>query len=190
MRALNNPTRGSSGARTFNTVQEIIRHHRIQASPGFRNAANACAAQLRAAAVATEILRFPANFSTHYWTSGQFQEWDCRAATLEFIALAAQTRTLADYSEHILALVQRSNGTPEAGIEAEIVLLENGETEGEYADRDVRGNIVSTGGDAARIHALAVERHVTLGLITDRIAALPGLRDRHDLLDALQYTSF
>lgn len=107
LRALSDPTRGISGARTLDTVQEIIRHHRIQASTGVRGVADA--------GVATEILRFPANFATQYWTSGQFQEWECCAATLELVAPAAQARTLADYSEHKLALVQRSNGTPSAG---------------------------------------------------------------------------
>jgi hypothetical protein len=71
-----------------------------------------------------------------------------------------------------------------------VVLLEQGESAEEYANLDVRGKIVFSGGDAARVHALAVERFGALGLITDRIAELPPIRERYDLLDALQYTSF
>jgi aminopeptidase YwaD len=189
-RALNDPSDGFSGTKTYDLVKEIIRHHRIQASPGFRAAAESCAAILREAGVATEILRFPANFATRYWTSGQFQEWDCRGATLRLVAPAGEARTLADYGEHKLSLVQRSAGTPPGGVEAEVVLLDQGETEAEYEGLDVRGKIVLVGGDAARVHALAVERFGALGLITDRIAELPPIRERYDLLDALQYTSF
>lgn len=190
LRALGDPTTGFSGTKTYDLVKEIIRHHRIQASPGFRAAAEMCADTLREAGIATEILRYPANFRTTYWTNGLFQEWDCRGATLRLVAPEGEARTLADYDEHKLSLVQRSTGTPPGGITAEVVLLENGETPEEYAGLDLRGKIVFSGGDAARVHALAVERFGALGLITDRIAELPPIRERYDLLDALQYTSF
>ncbi len=190
LQVLNNPHLGISGTRTFDTVQEIIRHHRIQASPGYRNAANACAAILRGAGVETEILRYPANFAATFWASQQFQEWDCRSATLQLLLPDGSVQLLADYSEHKLSLVQRSLGTPPEGIEAEIVLLENGETAAEYAAIDVRDKIVFTGGDAARVHSLAVEQFGAAGVITDRLAEIPGLRERYDLPDTLQYTSF
>src|SRR5262245_7243195 len=112
LRALGDPSTGFSGIRAHDLVGEIIRHHRIQASPGFRAAAEMCAGTLRDAGVATEILRFPANFRTGYWTSGQFQEWDCQGATLRLIAPEGEARMLADYGEHKLSLVQRSAGTP------------------------------------------------------------------------------
>ncbi len=189
-RALTSPTTGFSGTRTFDIVKEIIRHHRIQASPGYRAAAEACAALIREAGVETAIRSYPANFGTQFWANRLFQEWDCREATLRLVAPEGEARTLADYGEHKLSLVQRSNGTPPGGVTAEVVLLENGETDEEYAGIDVRGKIVFTGGDAARVHALAVERHGALGLITDRIAEAPPIRERYDLQDALQYTSF
>jgi aminopeptidase-like protein len=189
-RALTSPTTGFSGTRTFDIVKEIIRHHRIQASPGYRAAAEACAALIREAGVETAIRSYPANFGTQFWANRLFQEWDCRGATLRLVAPDGKARRLADYSEHKLSLVQRSNGTPPGGVTAEVVLLENGETEEEYANLDVRGKIVFTGGSAARVHALAVEKHGALGLITDYIADAPPIRERYDLQDALQYTSF
>ena len=188
--ALTSPTTGFSGTRTFDIVKEIIRHHRIQASPGYRAAAEMCAAVLREAGIETTIRSYPANFETSYWANRLFQEWDCRGATLRIAEPKGEARTLADYSEHKLSLVQRSNGTPAGGVRAPIVLLENGETEGEYAQIDVRGKIVFTGGDAARVHGLAVEKFGALGVITDRIAEAPPIRERYDLQDALQYTSF
>lgn len=190
LQILNERSAGISAQRTFDTVQEIIRHHRIQASPGFRDAANALARQLRDAAVETEMLVYPANFETDFWASGQFQEWSCQSATLQLLQPDGTATTLADYSEHKLSLVQRSTGTPPEGITAELVLLENGETEEEYVGLDLHGKIVFTGGDASKVHALAVEKYGALGLITDRLAVIPGLRERYDLPDTLQYTSF
>src|SRR5689334_3844560 len=189
-RALTSPTTGFSGTRAYDVGKERIRPHRIHASPGYRAAAEACAALIREAGVETTIRSYPANFGTQFWANRLFQEWDCQGATLRLVTPEGQARTLADYSEHKLSLVQRSNGTPLGGVTAEVVLLENGETEEEYASIDVRGKIVFTGGDAARVHTLAVERHGALGLITDRIAEAPPIRERYDLQDALQYTSF
>src|SRR5215212_3716546 len=97
LRTLSNPTTGFSGTKTYDLVKEIIRHHRIQASPGYRAAAEMCATTLRDAGVETEILRFPANFRTTYWTNGLFQEWDCRGATLHLVAPDGEARMLADY---------------------------------------------------------------------------------------------
>ena len=189
-RRLADPSTGFSGTSALEVVGDIVRFHRIQASPGFRAAAEHCAGLLRDAGVQTEILRFPANFATHYWTSGQFQEWDCHCATLRLLSPAGQARTLADYGEHKLALVQRSTGTPSEGVAAPIVALDEGETEEEYERVDVRGKLVFSGGDVARVHALAVERHGAVGIITDHLAEFPPLRERFDLPDALQYTSF
>ena len=188
--ALSDRATGFSGLRAYEVVKEIIRHHRIQASPGFRAAAEECAGLLRDAGLEVEVLRFPANFAQRYWTSGQFQEWDCRGATLRLVAPAGAARTLADYDEHKLSLIQRSAGTPPEGVTAPVVLLEDGEAPEEYERVDVRGTVVFTGGDVARVHALAVEERGALGLITDRLAELPPIRERWDLPDALQYTSF
>jgi len=54
----------------------------------------------------------------------------------------------------------------------------------------VRGKIVFTGGAAQRVHELAVERFGALGILTDKMATIPGLREPMDLPDARQYTSF
>src|SRR5215217_3154924 len=110
--ALISPTTGFSGTRAYDTVAAIIRHHRIQASPGYRAAAEECAALLRAGGVQTTLHSYPANFATRHWTNQLFQEWDCQSAALRLVTPEGEARTLADYGEHKLSLVQRSNGTP------------------------------------------------------------------------------
>jgi len=71
---LGDPSTGFSGTRAHRVVADIIRHHRIQASPGFRAAAEHCAGLLREAGLETEVLRYPANFRTRYWAHDQFPE--------------------------------------------------------------------------------------------------------------------
>jgi hypothetical protein len=86
--------------------------------------------------------------------------------------------------------VQRSAATPPGGVFAPLVLVERGEEPEDYAGVDVRGKIVLSGGDARRVHELAVERFGALGLVTDRMATIRNLRAPMDLPDARQYTSF
>ena len=157
---------GFSGQRAFDIVADLVRHHRIQASPGYRAAANHCAALLAEAGLDPEILRFPANFAARSWHNGHFQEWDCRGATLRLVSPAGEARGLADYAESKLAIVQRSAATPPGGITAPIVLLEPGAGEEESAGRDVRGALVFSGGAVARVDALAVAEYGALDSIT------------------------
>lgn len=172
----------------------ISGYHRIQASPGYRAAASWAAETLRAAGVAdVEIESYPARFDAASWSSDHWPEWDCRAARLRVVGPDAAARalgTLADYAAVKLALIQRSEATPPGGIVAPLVWVEGGEELSEYDGVDVAGKIVFTGGDARRVHELAVERFGALGIVTDKMATVPGLRQPMDLPDARQYTSF
>ena len=57
-----------SGVVAKEHVAEISRYHRIQASPGFRQAAGYAQAILAAEGLRVETLRFPADGKTLYWT--------------------------------------------------------------------------------------------------------------------------
>jgi hypothetical protein len=116
-----------------------------------------------------------------------FQEWEATEGVLRLIEPREHSRKLADYNEARLSLIQRS--APFEG-QAEVVLLEDGEEWAEYEGLDLRGKVVLTKGDRDRVHYLAVEKHGALGIITDALKELPGLRHPMDLPDALQYTSF
>ncbi|MGI8855744.1 MAG: DUF4910 domain-containing protein [Thermomicrobiales bacterium] len=183
----------ASGEIALRSVGAITQHHRIQASPGYRAAAQGAAETLRAAGVAVEIESYPARFDAASWSSEHWQEWSCAQARLRVVApddAARALGVLADYDVMKLAVIQRSAATPPGGVTAPLVLLENGEEPEEYADIDVRGTVVFTGGDAQRVHHLAVERFGALGVVTDKMATVPGLREPMDLPDARQYTSF
>ena len=109
---LSDPSTGFSGTRAHRVVADIIRHHRIQASPGFRAAAEHCAGLLREAGLETEVLRYPANFRTRYWANDQFPEWECRGATLRLITCAGTFNRRAGHYRDNLIVFAHLKGMP------------------------------------------------------------------------------
>ena len=80
----------------------------MQASPGFRAAADHCRDTLEGFGVSARVLTFPANETTSYWSVLMFQEWVTTEATLHLIEPTARARELADPGEIKCALVQRT----------------------------------------------------------------------------------
>jgi aminopeptidase YwaD len=179
--------RSYSGPAAKEDVAAIIRHHRIQASPGYRAAATYVYDELQKAGLEVQVENYPADYNTHFWAATSFQEWDAKEATLHLIEPAAQARKLADYREMKLSLIQRS--IPFSG-EAELVLLEDGLDDADYEGIDVAGKIVLTKGAVERVRQLAVEQRGAIGILFDGMASAPPVREAVDLPDARQYTSF
>jgi aminopeptidase-like protein len=176
-----------SGTAAARAVADIARFHRIQASPGFRQAAEWVCEEANRAGLAAGITAFPADATTRFWGAASFQEWDARAATLHLIEPADQARKLADFRNLPLHLVARS--LPFDG-QAEVVVLEKGEEEAEYEGKDLAGKIVLARGNVRRVHDLAVVRRGAVGLIYDGMAEQEPVRPAWDLPDAVQYTAF
>jgi aminopeptidase YwaD len=176
-----------SGQAAKEDVAAIIRHHRIQASPGYRAAADYVLAELLAAGLEARIERFPADYQTRFWTLPSFEEWEATEATLHLIEPAEEARKLADYRELKISLIQR--GAPFEG-EAEVVLLEDGLKKADYQGREVEGKIVLTRGSVERVRQLAVEEYGAIGILFDGMRQAPPVRQTMDLPDARQYTSF
>jgi aminopeptidase YwaD len=173
-----------SGERALDLVAAISRYHRIQASPGFRAAAEFALSELERTGLEVELLSFPAEHGTRYWSLPMFQEWEATRGELWLVEPGE--RKLADYAESNLALIQRSGL---ADLETELVLLEDGEELKEYEGLGLRGKAVLTKGDIQRVYDLAVERHGAAGIVFDGMRELP-IRSRLDLSDARQYSSF
>jgi hypothetical protein len=168
-------------------VAELIRHHRIQASPGYRAAANYVLDELTAAGLSARIETYPANYQTRFWTAHSFQEWEAAEATLHLVEPTAEARKLADYREMKLSLIQRS--APFAG-EAEVVLVEDGLVDGDYDGLDVQGKLILTRGRPGVVKELAVEQRGAVGILFDGMSSAPPVREASDLPDDRQYTSF
>ncbi len=185
-----------SGVRAKGDVADIIQYHRIQASPGFRAAAHHVQQVVAALGVPAQVLAFPANDRTVYWGSPMFPEWEATEATLHLLEPddpaagpgITRLRKLADFSEFKTSLIQRS--MPAADVEAEVVLLEDGEEETEYAGLDLQGKVVMTKGDLDRVRYLAVDRHGAAGMLFDGMHESPPVYQRIDHPDLLRYTSF
>jgi len=176
-----------SGARALEHVAELVQHHRIQASPGFRAAAHYCLDRLKAADIEAEIFSFAASEDISYWSLPLFPEWEVSGATLDLISPRDAARPLADFSKNKISLIQHS-----APIEAEadVVVLEDGEDEDDYRDLDVCGKIVVTRGQLDIVRHLAVEERGAIGIIYDGMRETPPVRGRFDLPHARQYMSF
>ena len=170
-------------------VTAISGFHRIQASPGYRAAAQYVAGQLAEAGLQVSVLGYQADGATRFWTSPSFLEWSCDAATLHLLPAEAGggSALLCDFSATPISLIQRS--IPVEG-EFEVVALggKGGIEPADYAGLDVAGKVVLTNRRAARVARLAVRQFGAAGILFDGMEA--GGRTELDLPDALQYTSF
>jgi aminopeptidase YwaD len=181
----------ASGVNAKNIVSEIIRYHRIQASPGFREAATYCKEWFKENGFdSVEMLEFPGDGKQLYWSYRMPEAWAARDAELRIVSPKKSKKVLCRYRDVPLSLIQRSAPTPSEGIEAEVIILEDGTEERDYKGKDVKGKIVLTSGDLELVKALAVDRHGAIGIITDRMPEFPPVRHRMDVANALCYTSF
>jgi aminopeptidase-like protein len=180
-----------SGVVAKEHVAEISRYHRIQASPGFRQAAGYAQAILAAEGLRVETLRFPADGKTLYWGNLMPLEWEATDAELWRITPEGSRRKLADFRECKISLVQHSGGTPPQGLQAEIIALDDGTEAEHYQGLDVAGKVVLTSNsDLNRVRALAVDQRGAIGILYDGMLEMPPLRGRIDVPDARQYVSF
>ena len=177
-----------SGARAFEYVSEVCQHHRIQCSPGYRDAAKYCQDIFTKSGVASSIVSYPSDFGTKYWTQMMWEEWVCQEAKLDLIQ--PSKLNLADFSAIPMSIIQRSYSTPSEGIDAPIICLNNGDNEEDYPGINFTGAIVFTGGDLQTVRRWAIEKRGAIGIISDRMAEFLPVRHRYDIPDALQYTSF
>jgi hypothetical protein len=179
-----------SGESALSFVSEISRHHRIQASPGLRAAAEYAAETLSSFGLEAQVLKYRADYEAQSWGERMFEEWSCRDAELRLTEPAEEAQPLARWSDTKFSLIQRSHPTPGGCCDAEVVALEKGEEDADYEGVDVSGKIVITSGDVGRLYEMAVERRGALGIIYDGMRTFPPIRREGDLDDALQYTSF
>ena len=176
-----------SGGAAWQTVADLSRFHRIQASPGYRGAAQLVQQYLSSAGLEVEILSYPATEQTAFWARPSFQEWDCGEATLRLVAPEEESSLLADFRANPISLIQRSASFDG---EAEVVVVEDGVEETDYQDLDVSGKVVLTRGDVRRVWELAVHQRGAAGILFDGMRTVSPVRPEGDLADIRQYTSF
>ena len=173
----------------FEHVAKIAGFHRIQASPGYREAAHYVFSTMNRLGVDAEILSFPANQSARWWSQASFKEWACDDAELTLLEDGKRER-LCSFQESKMSLIQRSAPAKPGGFETTIVRVENAAEPASYESLDVSGKIVLSRGDAQAIAKVAVDRFGATGIVLDNMNEFPPVRDRFEIPDARQYTSF
>jgi aminopeptidase YwaD len=177
----------TSGEAAWQTVADLSRFHRIQASPGYRRAAQWIHDRLVKEGLQAQISSYAAVEGGAFWSWPSFQEWDCLEATLHLVTPESEASRLADFRACPISLIQRS--TPFEG-EAEVVLLEDGQETADYEGVDVAGKVVLSRGDLHRVRELAVQERGAIGILFDGMRTVDPVRPPGNLAEVRQYTSF
>ncbi|WP_026695094.1 DUF4910 domain-containing protein [Peribacillus kribbensis] len=177
-----------SGRQAYRYAERIGQYHRIQASPGYREAASQIISLLKREGVEAELVPYPAVFGNRLLSHRSFKEWHCRSAEL-WIESPARER-IARFHEEEISLVQRSISTGPEGVTAELVVVDNAGDEKSYKNLDLKGKVALVQGVPHVVHALAVEKYGAAGLIFENLNDYPPLRTRMDMPDTRQYTSY
>jgi hypothetical protein len=173
-----------SGERALESVRALALHHRVQASPGYDEAADWLAGRLEAHGLAVERESVPGDGRTRLLGSLMPQGWACSRARATLVDDAGRER-LCDYEAEKLSLILRSS--PARG-RFPIVTLEDGA--GAERGVDVRGAVVLTRSSVHAAHRKWVVEGGAAGLLFDGRRLVPPVRDAFDDPDALSYTSF
>jgi len=170
-----------SGELAKEHVIQITRHHRIQGSRGYRDAANYVLSQLRNYGFSEENATtesFKSDGRVRYQTWQSPSGWDVDWAELRM--LEPYEERIVGYPEIAMSLITYSNP---GDVTAELVWVGAGTNDSDYAGRDVKDKLVLATGYGGTVHRLAVLKYgakaVVCYLDDDRAKEYP---------DMLQYT--
>jgi hypothetical protein len=151
-----------SGLRAKDTIIELGRHHRVQASSGYDKAAAYIAEKAKQYGLDhVQIERFPADGKKTYYTLKSSVGWEADSGKL--FELSPDHRVLADYDEMPVALADYSQT---ADVTAELVDVGQGADPADYKGLDIAGKIVLAGGPVAAVHRLACDERAAAGILS------------------------
>ncbi|MFQ5651050.1 MAG: DUF4910 domain-containing protein [bacterium] len=170
-----------SGELAKEHVIAITRHHRIQGSRGYRQAANYVLEQLRSYGFSEHdayIESFKSDGKVHYQTWQSPSGWDIDWAELRM--LEPYNERIVGYPEMAMSLITYSNP---GDVTAELVWVGSGTKDTDYVDREVKGKFVLATGYGGSVHRLAVLEHGAKAVV----CYLDDTRAK-EYPDMLQYT--
>jgi len=172
---------GLSGELAKEHVIQITRYHRIQGSRGYRDAAHYVLGKLREYGFSEKdayIESFTSDGKATYQTWQSPSGWDITAAELRMVE--PYDERIVGYPEIAMSVITYSNAGDATG---ELVWVGSGESDNDYAGKDVKGKFVLATGYGGNVHRLAVLKYgakaVVCYLDDDRAKFYP---------DMLQYT--
>ena len=157
-----------SGETAKSNLEYIARFHRMRGSRGFRSAAEHIVKQLRDYGLTdARIEQFPADGKIFYGTQKSRPPWDVEFAELWELREqgGAWTRhaRLTSWDAMPITLAQDSESGEAT---AELVDVNNGTSESDYGNKDVRGKIVLAAAQPGVVARLAVERFGAAGIVS------------------------
>ncbi len=166
-----------SGELAKDHVIQISRHHRIQGSRGYRDAAQYVLEQLRQTGFSEKdayIESFKSDGKVHYQTWQSPSGWDIESAELRM--LEPYDERIVGYPEVAMSLVTYSNPGEAT---AELVWVGSGASDSDYSGKNVRGKFVLATGYGGSVHRLAVLKYgakaVVCYLDDDRASEYPDM---------------
>lgn len=170
-----------SGELAKEHVIQITRHHRIQGSRGYRNAAKYVLEKLRSYGFSesdASIESFRSDGRVTYQTWQSPSGWDIESAELRM--LKPYEERIVGYPEIAMSVITYSNL---GDVTAELVWVGMGTSDKDYEGKDVKGKFVLATGYGGEVHRLAVLKYGAKAVICylddDRAKEFP---------DMLQYT--
>ncbi|MBI5216462.1 MAG: M28 family peptidase [Ignavibacteriae bacterium] len=170
-----------SGELAKEHVIQITRHHRIQGSRGYRDAAKYVLGKLREYGFSENdayIESFVSDGKKEYQTWQSPSGWDITSAELRMVE--PYDERIVGYPEIAMSVITYSNA---GDATAELVDVGNGTSDKDYEGKDVRGKFVLATGYGGAVHRLAVLKYgakaVVCFLDDERAKEYP---------DMLQYT--
>ena len=159
--ALANEVNGDTAKRN---LEEIVKFHRQRGSRGFRAAAEVIAERAKAYGLSeVEILRFPTDGKTFYGTQRSRMGWDADKGELTEVLAEGKEAVVASFAAIPVALAQDSES---ADVVAELADVGNGDTEADYAGKDVKGKIVLIAKQPSAAQELAIGRFGAVGFVS------------------------
>ncbi len=165
-----------SGANAKNIAARIFPFDRSCSFSKYGESAYYCCELLKSIGLEdAKVWDFPADGKTIYGDRRMPKAWDAEEAELRIIAPANAVEILASYRDEPLSLAMYSSSTPEGGVEAELVYVENASTDASYKNIDVKGKIVFTnvGVSAAGL----AHKKGAIGLISDYMPTFDTARE-------------
>ena len=151
-----------SGVIAKDTVIELARSHRVQASSGFSRAAEYIAAKAKEYGLEqVQIERFPADGEKTYHTLKSAPGWEAHSAEL-WETEPKKTR-IADWDEMRVALADYSQS---ATATTTLVDVGMGTSPKDYEGKEIMGRIVLAGGGVADVHKIACDERGAAGILS------------------------
>jgi len=151
-----------NGVIAKDTITELARYHRVQASSGFSQAAQFVASKAKDYGLdQVQIERFPADGHKTYYTLKSTPGWEAERA--ELWEVEPRKTRIADWEEMRVALADYSQS---ADITAALVDVGAGVSAKDYEGKDVKGRIVLAGGGVAAVHKLACDDRGAAGVLS------------------------